>query len=77
MLDLSAIESAAASIAASAVRIRDGVAALQSQIDPTAQTRVDAAGTALTAAVVALAAILPATNDNEEPPPPPPAGPPA
>jgi hypothetical protein len=75
MIDLQIVEQAAASIAASAPRIKVAVAALQAQIDPTAQARVDAVGVTLANAATALAGILPSANGDELPPPP--TGPPA
>jgi len=74
MTDLKVIEDAATSIMGSAVRLRDLVAALQAQVDPTAQARVDAVGVVLTGAASILAGIQPTTS-TEEPPPPPPTGP--
>lgn len=77
-IDLDVIEDAAASIAASATRIKDGVAALRAQIDPTAQTRVNAVGAVLADAATELRNVadgLAATPPAA--PPPPPTGPPA
>ena len=76
MVDLTTIEQATARISAAATRIKAGVEALQSQIDPTVQARVNAAGALLGDIADVLDGILPAGN-GEEPPPPPPSGPPA